>query len=204
MNAIWPGGDPRNVAHAIVSAPPYTSAPAAASPNLVAIALHWLGDRLAPLFAALGRALHLERTFALPIVVALLAVVAVAIVVIALRLIERWVLARPGRSRPRGARRESTAGSADWLARARAAAREERWRDAAASLVRAALLRYAEAGRLPYDPARTPAEARRALREPAFDAFARDADLALFAASAATPERFERMHAAYAAMEPPA
>jgi hypothetical protein len=91
-----------------------------------------------------------------------------------------------------------TVTSAELLALALRAAREERWHDAASALVRAALRVLDERGRLPFDPARTPGEASRLLRDPAFDAFESEAMTALFAQDAATRERFVRLQAAYA------
>jgi len=78
------------------------------------------------------------------------------------------------------------------------AARAERWHDAASALARAALRTLDERERLRFDPARTPGEARRLLRDPAFDAFEREATTALFAAHAATAERFARLRDTYA------
>ena len=98
------------------------------------------------------------------------------------------------RSRSRSIRDES---SAHLLALARSAAREERWHDAASALVRAALRTLDERGRLRFDPSRTAGEARRLLRDPAFDTFEREATTTLFADGAATPERFGRLDAAY-------
>jgi hypothetical protein len=54
-----------------------------------------------------------------------------------------------------------------------------------------------ERGRLAFDPARTAGEARRALRDRDFDDLAREGTSAIFAADAATAERFARMNAAY-------
>jgi hypothetical protein len=118
------------------------------------------------------------------------------------RIVDAWVRRRS--PRPTTPRQVTVAAvrRAEWLARAAAAAREERWRDAAAALVQAAFAALDESGRLPYDAARTPSEARRALGDPAFDGFARDADLALFASSSATAERYERMRTAFTAFAP--
>ena len=59
------------------------------------------------------------------------------------------------------------AGAAAWEARARQAASEERWRDAALALYQALLYRLDERGAVRYDAAKTPGEYRReARREP--------------------------------------
>jgi hypothetical protein len=88
--------------------------------------------------------------------------------------------------------------SGELVALALAAGRDERWQDAASALARAALHALDERGRLRFDPARTPGEARRLLRDAAFDAFEREATTALFAEHAATRERFARLRATYA------
>jgi hypothetical protein len=54
-----------------------------------------------------------------------------------------------------------------------------------------------ERGRLPYDPARTPGEYRRLVRDPVFDAFAVDAVTAVFAADEPGVDLYERMYGSY-------
>ena len=56
------------------------------------------------------------------------------------------------------------AGAAEWEARARRAAAEERWRDAAMALYQALLHRLDERGAVRYDAAKTPGEYRRESR----------------------------------------
>jgi hypothetical protein len=199
VNASWPGGDPRDVARDIVASPPYTTHVVhAAYGDLIDDILRRIGDRVAPLFAAIGHVLGASAAFApwIGLFVSLAALA--ALVMLALRLTDRWIRARPRRRDRATVRAGAMRDSAAWLALAQASARDERWRDAAAALVHAAAMRFDESGRLPFDSARTPAEVRRALHDPAFDGFARDADIALFAAAGATSERFARMHAAYA------
>jgi hypothetical protein len=199
VNASWPGGDPRDIARAIVASPPYSTHVArAAQGDLIDDILHWIGDRVAPLFAAIGHVLGASAAFAPWIGLFVSLAAFAAIVALALRLTDRWIRARPRVRERAPVRAHAMRGSGAWLALAQASARDERWRDAAAALVQAASMRLDELGRLPFDSARTPAEVRRALHDPAFDGFARDADVALFAASGATPERFARMRAAYA------
>ncbi len=83
------------------------------------------------------------------------------------------------------------------LAAARAAARVNRYRDAAALLFRSAAYALDERGRLTFDPARTAGEYRRLVRDPLFDAFAGDAVVAVFAPAEPPRELFERMNATY-------
>jgi len=196
---VWPNGDPRDVAHAIVGEPRFrgVTAPAASGPTLVERVLAWAGDRLHDLFGGIGRALGSSNALGGLLVLVLLLAIAVAVV---------WLIVRfvrlPGRRHR--ARKFATAAlepertSAQLLAQARRAAAEERWHEAASALVRAALLALDETGRLRFDPARTAGEARRLLHDADFDAFEREATPALFADGAATPERFARLREAYA------
>lgn len=199
MTPAWPNGDPRLIAHAIVAAPPYTTVtPPAAPPGLIEQLEDWIGQRLHDLFAAIGRLLGAEVSHATVIGGFVVAAIALLCAYAFVRLVDRWVRRRASAARARRTVARARSTSAEWIAHAADAAREERWRDAAAALVHAAFAALDETGRLPYDAARTTAEARAALADPAFDGFARDADLALFAA-AATRERIERMRTALAA-----
>jgi len=200
VTTLWPHGDPRDVVRAILAEPAYR--PASAAPardeGVIIAALRWLGHRLGDLFHAIGHVLGAANGQAALIGGIVVAAIVALTIVVAVRLVDRWVKRRlPLRpTRPAIEAAPGRRTQAGWLALALAAAREERWRNASAALVQAALTGLDASGRLPYDPARTPGEARRLLRDPAFDAFARDADLALFADRSATAERFERMHAA--------
>jgi predicted lipid-binding transport protein (Tim44 family) len=89
----------------------------------------------------------------------------------------------------------SDGNSAALRAAAVAAARAGRYREAAALLFLAAVRTLDERGRVAYDPARTPGEYRRLVRDPCFDALAADAVVALFAAAEPAGELFERMRA---------
>ncbi len=199
MNLPWPHGDPRDVARAIVADPRFhgTTSADAPAPSLWVTALTWIGDRLRDLFHAIGHVLGARNPLGTALGVAVLVVIAVALVLSAVR-----IARLPGRravsaSASAGAGGDSAGTSDAWLARALAAARAERWHEAAAALVRAAFHRLDEVGRLRFDPSRTPGEARRALHDPAFDAFVHEANPALYAAHAATGERFARLRAAY-------
>ncbi len=200
MNGPWPHGDPRAVIHTILSDPRYTgsTAPAAAGPSLLERIFAWIGDALKPLLKAIGMALGTHNALNSVLGIAVLVAAAAGLAYLAWR-----VFRLPGRRY--GERRaaviafDARESSADLIALARAAARAERWHDAASALVRAALYALDERGRLRFDPSRTAGEARRILRDPAFDAFEREATTALFADGAATPERYGRLDAAYAA-----
>jgi hypothetical protein len=199
MNVPWPHGDPRDVARAIVADPRFhgTTADSAPAAGLIDRIFMWLNERLMDLIRAIGHVLG-SRT---PLNVAIGFAVIVAAVALIAFLLVRFVRL-PARRRNEAAASiafERTLTSAGLVAQARVAARDERWHDAASLLVRAALHALDEAGRLRFDPARTPGEARRLLGDPAFEAFEREATLALFAAHAATPDRFARLRATYAA-----
>ncbi len=199
MNALWPNGDQRDLARAIVADPRYhgTTASDAPAPGLIARILSWIGARLADLAHAIGHVLGSPTPLNVAIGVFVLAAAAAALVYLCVR------FARLP-ARRRGSPVASTAlecplTSAELVAQALAAARSERWHAAASALARAALRALDERGRLPFDPARTPGEARRLLDDAAFAAFEREATTALFAAGAATPERFARLRVTYAA-----
>jgi hypothetical protein len=89
-------------------------------------------------------------------------------------------------------------------ARALTAAAEGRYHDAAVLLWSSALHALDERGTVRYDPSRSPAEWRRAVRDPAFDAFARDAVVALFAPRAVDGALVDRMRTAYERIVSPA
>jgi hypothetical protein len=199
VNASWPEGDPRALAQTIVADPRFhgSTSSAAPGPNLLDQLLRWLGDRLGELFHAIGHVLGTRSPFNLTIGVIVLAIAAAACVYAAIRFMR--LPSRRHRAAAAPVPFAETATSAELLALARTAARDERWHDAASALARAALRTLDERERLRYDPARTPGEARRLLHDPAFDAFEREATTALFAARAATPERFARLRETYAA-----
>jgi hypothetical protein len=196
---LWPHGDPRDVVRAILADPRFhgETSNAAPAPNLIERFLAWLGERLEALLQAIGHVLG-ART---PLNVA----VGVLVLVLAIAALG-YLIARFVRLPARRQRRTATSialeqplTSGELVAQALAAARAERWHAAASALARAALRALDERGRLRFDAARTPGEARRLLNDAAFDAFEREANTALFAAGAATPERFERLRATYSA-----
>ena len=83
------------------------------------------------------------------------------------------------------------------LARALDAASAGRHHEAAALLWASALRALDERGRVRYDAARTPGEWRRAVRDPDFDALARDAVVALFGDRGADAALVARMRETY-------
>jgi hypothetical protein len=200
VNATWPHGDPQALARAILADPRYrgTTTSDVAGPDPISQLLMWIGRHIGTLMHAIGRLLGTHSTANNVIAVAVLAAIVAGIAL----LVWRFLLL-PGRRSTSARSGSVTLGddlsSAALLALAFAAARDERWHDAASALVRAAMRALDERGRLRFDPARTPGEARRLLHDPAFDAFEREATTALFADGAATPERFTRMRAAFAA-----
>ena len=207
MSARFPNGDPHAVARAILADPRFrgTTTSNVDGPDPLTQLLTWIGERLRDLMDSIKHLLGADAS-----VNGTLALIVLGIVVAALSFLFVRFLMLPGR-RYRSNRSTVTALDADLssaalIALALAAAREERWHDAASALVRAAMRALDERGRLRFDAARTPGEARRSLRDASFDAFEREAMTALFAAGAATADRFARMQAAYAATfaEPPA
>jgi hypothetical protein len=197
---IWPHGDPRAVARAIVADPRFhgTTTTDAAQPNLFDRFLAWLGERLGELLRAIGHVIGAQTPLNMFIGAVVLVAAAVGVVVLIV-----WFVRRPWRGHGvalvRSVPLEETPTSSELFAQALAAALAERWHAAASLLVRAALHALDERGRLRFEPARTPGEARRLLHDAAFDAFEREATTALFAAGAATPDRFARLRATYAA-----
>ena len=201
MSAIWPHGDPRDVARAIVAEPRFggTTAIAPPGPTLLERALSWVFDRLRDLVHTIGHVIGgpspIGALIGIVIALAILAGLAVAVV---------WFARLPGRTYAGASggyplqTPERVLTSRELRARARALAAAERWHDAATALVQAALLALDETGRLRFDPARTAREARRIVHDAEFDAFEREANAALFAAGAATPDRFALLATAYA------
>lgn len=106
--------------------------------------------------------------------VALLALTALALLVRLARLASAaWRMRRDGYRRG-PARPRAAAATDDWEARAREAAAQGRWRDAALALYQALLLRLAARGAVRVDAAKTPGDYRREAR--ADDAAARALD----------------------------
>jgi len=201
MNDVWPRGDPREVVRAIVADPRYarTTPPHSAQASWLDVLRDWLGALVRSLLHGIDRALGADNAFDSAIG---FAVIAAALALLA------WGSFVLVRSYGRGPRRNSAAPapiagagaaqtSAELRAAALSAARAQRFREAAALLFVSALRALDERGRLAYDPARTPGEYRRLVRDPVFDALAGDAVIAVFAAAEPSAELFERMHGDY-------
>jgi len=198
----WPHGDPRDVARSIVADARYhvhaeTRAPQATWLDAVRA---WLGQVLRGVLHTLDRAFGQNNP----------AEAAIGFILIALAFgflgFGVYALAR---SYLRGKRAQHPRSNVDPVVAAveqsatalrvaaLAAARAGRYRDAAALLFLSAVRALDEGGRIAYDPARTPGEYRRLVRDPLFDAFASDAVVALFAAAEPRDDLFERMSALY-------
>lgn len=197
MSPVWPLVDPRDVARAILAEPRYRTAAHAAAGgtwwDLVREFLGKLWDRLvAPLHGIFGND---AATSAIGIVV--LAAVLIALALVVVRFARRVRLRRASALPTEATALHDEGDAATLRTRALNAAAEGRYHDAAVLLWSSALHALDECGRIRYDPSRSPAEWRRAVRDPAFDALARDAVVALFARRAVDSELFDRMRAAY-------
>jgi hypothetical protein len=199
MNPLWPHGDPRDVVRAIVADPRFTLGATLRRPaqaSWLDLLRDWLGGLVHRLLHGIDRALGANVSFERAIGFALLA---------AALALAGWGTYRLTRSYARGARvrtppLEPVRGggaepdSAALRAAARAAAHAGRYREAAGLLFSSVLRALDERGRIAYDPARTPGEYRRLVRDPLFDALAGDAVVAVFAAAEPTAELFEGLH----------
>ena len=199
MTAPWPHGDPRDVAHRVLADGRFQLAPQQPGDKSW---LDLLGDALGELWRRITAPLqHLLGNQTLSTVVGI--AVLVALVVVVAIVVVRFARARRGLTPVRvRARAEAFALGEDadartLFARALAAAAEGRHHDAAALLWASALRALDERGRVRYDAARTPGEWRRVVRDPAFDALARDAVVALFGNRGADAALVTRMRDAY-------
>jgi hypothetical protein len=197
MSALWPHGDPRAVAHAVLADPRFRSAldapPGKSWWDYVSDALRWWWNRLFdPLSHAIGNDL-VTRGIGIGVLVLVLAF----LVFVAVRFAKRLRLRRPARESVAVAALEAESDARTLLARALAAAAAGRHHEAAALLWSSALRALDERGRVRFDAARTPGEWRRAVRDPAFDALARDAVVALFGDRGADASLVTRMRESY-------
>ena len=204
MTPPWPHGDPRAVAQRILADGLYQIAPQKPGGK------SWL-DMLGDAFGALWRRLmsplgHLLGNSTLTSLIGIT-------VLVALLVFLAFIVARFARGMHRTKRARSgevafaldaEADARTLLGRALAAAAEGRHHDAAALLWASALRALDERGHVRYDPARTPGEWRRAVRDPAFDALARDAVVALFGNRGADAALVTRMRASYDRVVAPA
>lgn len=195
MSAPWPH-DPRDVAHGVLSDPRFVLTAQKVERPWWA----WLLDQIAawwhrlwdPLSKAIGNEMLVQV-----IGYAVLAAVLVFLVVVVVRFARRVRLRRAERAPIAATPLGTDADARTLLARALAAAAAGRHREAAALLWSSALRALDERGRVRYDPARTPGEWRRAVGDPAFDALARDAVIALFGDRLVDASLVARMRDAY-------
>ena len=196
MTPTWPHGDPRDVAHRILADRRFHAAPQRPGEKswleLLLDALGALWRRITePLNHVLG---NQTLTTAIGLIVLVALVVFVAIVVA--RFARRARAPKAASARP-GTFALDDADARTLFARALAAAAEGRHHDAAALLWASALRALDERGRVRYDAARTPGEWRRVVRDPAFDALARDAVVALFGDRGVDAALVTRMRESY-------
>ncbi|HEV3087511.1 MAG TPA: hypothetical protein VGX96_09840 [Candidatus Elarobacter sp.] len=200
----WPHGDPREVAHRILldrryHAGPYGPAPKSWFEQLLdALDAFW--RRLTePLNHLAGNDL-VTRAVGLAILVAVLA----GLVYVVVRFGRSLRFKREAREGSQYYALGEGADARTLLSRALAASAEGRHHDAAALLWASALRALDERGRVRYDAARTPGEWRREVRDPNFDALARDAVVALFGERGADAALVARMRATYDRVVAPA
>jgi hypothetical protein len=201
----WPHGDPREVAHQILTDPRFALAaqrPAEKS------WLEYLYDALRDLWHKLTDPLnHLTGNPRLTAIIgyAVLVVIALLLGIVIVHVATRFAVRRiPGGARavPGTAALDSDARTL--LARALDAASAGRHHEAAALLWASALRALDEHERVRFDPSRTPGEWRRLVRDASFDAFARDAVDALFGERGADAALVARMRDAYDRVVAPA
>jgi hypothetical protein len=201
----WPHGDPRAVVKAILSDRRYHTAPRAAAPkswwDLLWDAIHkWWDDLTAPLGHLLGNG---AVTNVVGILV--LALITGFLGYVAYRFVRPYLRSFGAvRDRANAATPVHEGDAAALRALALAAAAQGRYHDAAGLLWSSVLRALDETGRVRYDASRTPGEWRRAVRDPAFDAFARDAVVALFGDRGADEALVARMDRTYDAIVIPA
>ncbi|MBV8579153.1 MAG: DUF4129 domain-containing protein [Candidatus Eremiobacteraeota bacterium] len=204
MKAPWAHGDPRAVAHRILTDARYqTAAPEPPQKTWYdvlweAFAAFW--KRLWEPFNHLTGNEFLSRVIAIVVLVALVLGLAYLIV----RLVRAYAPRRTTHTLAGAEALDAPAGARALFARALEAATQGRHHEAAALLWASALHALDEAGRVRYDAARTPGEWRRAVRDPQFDAFARDAVVALFGDRDADAALVARMRDAYDRVVTPA
>lgn len=197
MTSPWPHGDPRAVAQRIVADAHYQLAPQKpGAKSWLDLLGDALGDLWRRLMAPLGHLLG-NKTLTSVIGLAVLGALLVFLAVVVARFAGRLHARPPARARSGAYALGDDADARTLFARALAAAAEGRHHEAAALLWASALRALDERGRVRYDAARTPGEWRRAVRDPAFDALARDAVVALFGNRGADAALVARMRESY-------
>jgi len=202
VSGPWPH-DPRDVAHGVLADPRFALASQkivrpwwAALLDALNAWWHRLWD---PLSHAIG-----NPTLVRVIGYAVLGAVLVGLAFVVVRFARRVRIVRTSRPSAGAISLDAGDDARTLLARALAAAAEGRHREAAALLWVSALRALDERGRVRFDAARTPGEWRRAVRDPAFDALARDAVIALFGDRAVDASLVGRMRDAYDRIVAPA
>ncbi len=204
MSAPWLHGDPRDVVHRVLADARFQRAPQGPGEkswlDYVLEALHNLWSWItAPLRSLTGNS-ELTTFVGIAVLIAMLVVLTVVIARFAARFSWRRAPRAPGTAVITGAGAAASA----LFARALEAASAGRHHEAAALLWASALRALDERGRVRFDPARTPGEWRRAVRDPGFDALARDAVVALFGDRGADAALVARMREAYDRVVAPA
>ncbi|GAC1404885.1 MAG: hypothetical protein NVSMB64_08810 [Candidatus Velthaea sp.] len=197
---LWPQGDPRDLARAIVADPRYTGITSATKPEPTVWdrVLAWIGERLGDIFGAIGHVLGAKTPWNVLIGALVIATLVLAVAYLIFRLGIRFATARTApRTSPSHGALAGERSAADLRAAALAAAQAGRYRDAAGLLFVSALRALDEAGRIAYDPARPAGEFGRLVRDPVFAALAGEAVVALFGAAEPRADTFERMTGTY-------
>jgi hypothetical protein len=202
VSELWGHGDPRDIIHTIVADPRFTRSAAPAPPaSWFDIVCAWIMRGVRSLLHGLDRALGSHNPFEAAIGFAVIAAGLGLLGFGIYLLVRSYLRGVPSRARSQtrmpGAVAAAEQTSAQLHVAALRAARAGRYREAARVLFLSAVRALDERGRLAYDPARTPGEYRRLVRDPLFDALAGDAVIALFAPADPPADLFERMRAAY-------
>jgi Na+-transporting methylmalonyl-CoA/oxaloacetate decarboxylase gamma subunit len=197
MSAPWPHGDPRDVARSLLADPRFRTVPDAPAGKswwdyLLDAIRPWWHRLFDPLGHAIGNDL-VTRGIGIGVLVLVLAF----LVYVILRFAKRLRVRLTARESVAAAALETEYDARTLLARALAAAAAGRHHEAAALLWSSALRALDERGRVRFDAARTPGEWRRAVRDPAFDALAHDAVVALFGDRGADASLVTRMRESY-------
>jgi len=192
----WPHGDPREVVQRVLADGRFGRAPQHPGEkswiDVLYDAIRDLWHRLTdPLNHVAGNSWF---TTVLGIIVLVTVITLLTFVIVRFAARFSWSGARPG-SAP--AVTGFDADARTLLTRALDAAAAGRHHEAAALLWASALRALDEAGRVRFDPARTPGEWRRIVRDANFDAFARDAVVALFGDRGADAALVARMRETY-------
>jgi len=193
----WPHGDPAAVIRSVLADPRFRTAPQRPAErtwlDYVRYGLQRFWDWVTQPFH------HLKggQTVATVVGITVLVAIAALLVVVIVRFARLALRARRPRRGTRAVSLADEPGARALFDAALAAADAGRYREAAVLLWSSALRALDERGRVRFDAARSPAEWRRAVRDPSFDALARDAVVALFADRGIDASTVARMRTAY-------